>query len=156
MLKSILILSLVTLSPWVWSAVTTATSGATPPSHPFTARRSLYCSGTRMGLTYVWNEAVCFGHAPWRLYRLRVVGAGATVQLVGSLMRLQVDYPVDRYDAAFDPWPGEYFAMITGVAFGPRGHGEISAHAGNKTIRGISYDLGLGLDVTLASLLVIE
>ena len=112
-------------------ALAATTPTPTPPPKPFVARRAIYCSGVRMSALYAWNEAVCFGRTPWRMYRLRVIGAGSSLQLVGSLGRLTIDFPTERYDQNFDPWPGEYYAVISGAAFGT-GVGHVEAFAGNQ------------------------
>ena len=50
---------------------------------------------------------------------MSLVGVGQSLQVAGTLFRMTVDYPVERYDEAFDPWPGQYYAVVSGLALGP-------------------------------------
>ena len=116
---------------------------------------ALTCAGFQISAFFNTLRATCIDVRNLKIYSLRVIGAGLTVEASINIMNLFITFDSTRYDANFDPVPGTYALSGLGYTAGLNGFTFLGGDSGNKAINGFSTNIGTGFDMSI-SMIVIE
>ena len=95
----------------------------------------LYCAGLDFNAAIKRVTAVCINWQTLRTYTLGMAGLGVTAGFAAKVLRFEVRYDSSRYAADFDPAPGAYGAVTSGVVIGHVGYDTLVGDSGNKKLR---------------------